>query len=109
MSLERVIRPFAVNSVFTARSLPPIQPAVDPKPDVVLTFGDPISLLAKANGVTTLFGGAKLNEVSRRTSVKRVYNPTDNSQYVDVQRIEELVLKDAQTNQLHTFTLNNPA
>jgi hypothetical protein len=109
MSLERIVRPFAPGEVFTARVLPPVQPAVAALPDVVLTFGNAIQLLAKPNGVTALFGGVKLNEVSRRTSVKRVFNPSDNSQFVDVERIDQLTLKDAATSQLHTFQLNNPA
>ena len=109
MTLERIIRPFAPGDVFTARVLPPVQPAVAALPDVVVIFGNAIPLLAKANGVTALVGGVKFKEVSRRTTVKRVFNPTDNSQYVDVARIEQLVLKDTATSQLHTYDLNNPA
>ena len=106
--LEGVVRPFAAGDVFTAKPLAPVQPNFVAKPDIVVTFGNPIQLQAKPIGITNLFGGVKLSEISRTTSKKRVFNPDDNSQFVDVLRIETLKMQDA-NNQTHEFTFNNPA
>jgi hypothetical protein len=107
--LEKIIRPFTATDVFTARQLPPTQPAVAAKPPVVYTFGNAIQLLAKPIGITNLTGGVKLSEVSRKTSTVRVTNPQDNSQFVDVQRIDSLIMKDVNSLQIHQFNFNNPA
>ena len=40
------------------------------------------------------------NEVSRSTSKKRIKNPEDAEQYVDVERINSLTLKDSVTGEL---------
>ena len=37
------------------------------------------------------------NEANRTTATERVYNPNDNSQYVDVQRINSLTMTDSVT------------
>lgn len=104
--LEGVVRPFAAGDVFSAKPLTPVQPNFDSKPDIVFTWGDPITLQAKPIGITNLFGGVKYTEVSRTTSTKRVFNPDDNTQFVDVQRIETLLMKD-ENGQQHNFTFNN--
>ena len=94
--------------VFTARVLPPIQPPLEIKPDINVLYGNPISLQLAAIGITNLYGGVTNTEKSRTTSTKRVFNPDDNSQWVDVQRIETLVMTD-ENKQDHTFNFNNPA
>jgi len=81
---------------------------ITPPPTITVLYGNAISLQLAANGITNLFGGVKLQEKSRTTSVKRVFNPDDNSQFVDVQRIESLVMTD-ENKQDHNFTFNNPA
>lgn len=104
--LEGVIRPFTTGDIFNARVLPPVQPAVATPPDITTLFGNQITLQLAPNGITALFGGVKLSEVSRKTSTVRVENPADSSQFVDIQRIEQLTLKDAR-GQLQDWTLNN--
>ena len=103
--LEGIVRPFIPGDVFSARVLPPAQPPIDQQEDIVVTWGNPISLQAKAIGVTNLHGGAKLQEQSRTTITRRVTNPDDPTQFVDVQAIQHIRLKD-QVGALHEFTFN---
>lgn len=104
--LEGVVRPFVVGDVFNATALPPVQPVNVAKPDIVFTFGNPITLQMKAIGITNLFGGVKLTEISRTTSTKRVFNPADRAQFVDVQRIETLLMQ-SEDGQQHNFNFKN--
>ncbi len=40
---------------------------------------------------------ARVRELSRKTKVVRVHNPKDKTQYVDIRRIEQLIMKDRVT------------
>lgn len=106
--VETIVRPFAPSDVFNARVLPPVQPPLETKPDITVNYGNPITLQLAPIGITNLFGGVKLTEKSRTTSTVRVTNPDDATQFVDVQRIESMVLTD-ENKQAHNFTFNNPA
>lgn len=52
----------------------------------------------------TLFKNGNFVEVSRSTELARVTNPEDTEQYVDVLRINRLVLRDSATGATWTFT-----
>lgn len=110
MSLERIIRPFEASEVFTARVLAPAtQPASAPEPDVELLWGDGNSGDYSQFQLSGLVGGVvTFEEKSRVTRTVRVTNPDDDSQFVDVERIEKLVLASNRGDEIH-FNLNNPA
>lgn len=113
--LEQVVRPFQQGLVFTARTLPPppnqagpslgFDPSY-PAEDIVQEWGGTIQLLYKAIGVKNLYGGAELTEVSRQTTTVRVENPDDPTQFVDVERIQKLHMRD-ENGADHFLTLNN--
>lgn len=105
--LEGIVRPFAKSTVFTARSLPPVQPVVTPPADVTATWGDAISLHMKPNGLSKWYISVELTEDSRVTHTERVTNPDDEAQYVDVEVLDALHLKDS-NGQIHKWTFNNP-
>lgn len=103
--LEGVVRPFANGDVFTAQLLPPVQPSFTAKPPITVLYGNAITLQLKAIGITNLYGGAKLAEVSRTTKTVRVTNPDDPSQFVDVEKILSMKLKD-ELDKEHFFNFN---
>lgn len=104
-SMEGIVRPFQSGDIFTARVLTPVAPAAELPPDVEQEYGGPVSLITKAIGITDL-NSRSLQETERRTSVVRVENPTDPEQFVDVERIDFMKLKDA-NGQEWDWTLNN--
>lgn len=108
MSLERIIRPFQTGDAFTARRLPPTEQPGEPQEDVVVDWGTTISsnynVWEIQNGL--IGGNVQLTEQSRVTSTQRIENPDDPDQFVEVERIEKLVLASDQGHQLN-FTLNN--
>ncbi|MCK1668617.1 hypothetical protein [Bradyrhizobium sp. 153] len=98
MSLEKVVRPFQAGDVFAPRVMPPTQPAV------VITDDDPSTLTweAKNSGDYDLgedpwlsgFNASWIEDKSRRqTETVRVQNPDDDTQYVDIERINKAVFK----------------
>jgi len=106
-SLEKVVRPFQAGDVFTARVLPPTQPAITPPAPSHSEWGGPIQLIAKGIGVRDLnTGGKHWSEVSRTSHVVRVTNPQDPEQYVE--RVSQLHLQDENGGD-HYFTFSqNP-
>lgn len=100
--LEQVVRPFQAGDVFTSKSLPAVQPSTVVKPDIVVIWGKPITLQMKAIGITNLFGGQRLSEVSRTTRTRRVFNEQNENQWVDVEEIQTLRMRDA-NHQFHDF------
>jgi len=104
-NFEGIVRPFQEGDVFTARVLDPVQTTLDPE-DIEVEWGDASPLLAKAIGIRDLNSG-NLHEVSRKTSTVRITNPTDPDQFVDVERIDELRLKD-ERGQESKWYFNNP-
>lgn len=107
--LETAVRPFQTGDVFTARVLPPMQAETVPPDPISVKWGKPISLmLAKAGGKWEVIAKwPSEDEIARTTSTVRVTNPTDPSQYVDVERIDSLTLR-AENGLARTLTLNNP-
>lgn len=108
MSLENIIRPFQLGDVFTARVLPNVQqPATAPADPVEKTFGDDSSGDYTQFQLSGLVGGVvTYNEKSRVTKTVRIHNPDDDSQFVDVERIQKLVLASSKGDEIH-FNLNN--
>ena len=103
--LEQVVRPFAAGDVFTSKTLPPVQAVATIKPNITVLFGKPIKLQMKAIGVTNLYGGARLTEISRTTRTKRIFQNGDETSpnWVDVEEINTLRMQDA-NRQFHDFT-----
>lgn len=103
--LENIVRPFQDGDVFTAKLLPPVQPNFEALPPITRLYGDAITLQLKGIGITNLYGGAKLQEISRTTKTVRISNPTDASQFVDVEKILTMKLRDEQDKE-HFFNFN---
>ena len=91
--LETVVRPFQSPS-FGSRALPPAPPPGALKPNIVVNYGDPSTLKTKAIGVRNLNSGKFWTEQSRQTHVTRVTNPSDSSQFVDVEDTDKIHFKD---------------
>jgi hypothetical protein len=111
--LEKIVRPFEQERVFTARFLPPAQPITQddedaPSDEIVLEWGAEIEHKYKQWSFGTLAGtSVKWQEVSRVTDIVRVTNPSDTSQFVDVERIRKLTVKNIE-GQEQEFDLNWP-
>jgi hypothetical protein len=105
--LETIVRPFQAGDVFTARVLPPVQPPAAPPAPITATWGKGISLLSTAIGMSDWKIGVVHTEIARKTHTVRVENPNDASQYLDVQRIDQMRLQDENGVQ-STWNFNNP-
>ncbi len=108
MSLERIVRPFQLNEVFTARHTAPVdQMPVAPQEDVTKSWGGTISGTYTQFALSGIIGGTVIyTEKDRVTQTVRVENPDDSSQFVDVERIVSMRLANDQGNEIH-FNLNN--
>lgn len=106
--LEKIVRPFQANIPFTARRLTPDQPAEGSTPEIVtLEWGDTIEANYKQYSIGGLAGATvKWTEVSRQTTTVRVSNPSDESQFVDVERIDRLTMRN-EKGQEQELVLNN--
>jgi hypothetical protein len=89
---EQIVRPFQLPTVtYPTRIFDPTKPVV--VEDVVVTYG--LEGQAKeyqcsfSENVTT-YKDEKVKEKSRETSKKRIENPDDSSQFVDVELIKKL-------------------
>ena len=102
--LEGVVRPFSAPQVFSAGALTPVQPNYTAKAPIVFTWGKAIKLQCKPIGITNLFGGERLHEISRTTVTKRVFQDDDptSPNWVDVEQIKTLKMQDA-NRQEHEF------
>lgn len=107
-NLEGIIRPFQIGDVFDARTLtPPAQPNNTPKADIIEIWGDDDSSDYQAYQLSGLIGGKVIyKEKSRVTSTHRIFNPEDSGQFVDVKRIDKLVLASDKGDEIH-FQMNN--
>jgi hypothetical protein len=110
VSLERIVRPFALVDV-----TPPVRvidPAATVVPNVVLQLGE-------VGTVKTLQGSFNSNinsytddshkEIGRTTQTKTIFNKDDPSQSVDVELIKKLTTEkgSADTYKKSTFDFNN--
>lgn len=94
MRLEYIVRPFQ-----TADVTPPsiaVDPNAEPQPNLVLKFGEQGAikqLSGSFNSTISSYTDDNHQEVSRETSVKRITNPDDSSQFVDVEVINKLTVE----------------
>ena len=99
MSLERVVRPFQRDDVFTARVLAPVQPAVPPNADnaELAWQGEADNKVAPAPDIGRFEVKIDWDEDKsrRKTETVRITNPDDERQYIDVERIKQMVLKNS--------------
>jgi hypothetical protein len=90
-SLERIVRPFQSKDVTPPqRILNPSEPPVD---NVLIQCGQNGSTKtfnSSFSSTVTSYVEAKHRELSRDTHVKRITNPDDEAQYVDVELIDKL-------------------
>jgi hypothetical protein len=90
-SLERIVRPFQSKDVTPPqRILNPSEPPVD---NVLIQCGQNGSTKtfnSSFSSTVTSYVEAKHRELSRATQVKRITNPDDETQYVDVELIDKL-------------------
>lgn len=105
-NLETIVRPFVTES-FGSRALVPVGPVGPTKPNIVVSWGNASALQAKAIGVKDLNSGKFWTEQDRKTTRVRVHNPDDPTQFVDLDRIDELHMQDEKGND-HFMTLNHP-
>ena len=93
-SFERIVRPFQTRAVTPPQRL--LSTAQQPVSNVVIECG--------AVGSTKLLNGSETHdrtyymestnkEISRETTSKRITNPDDTSQYVDVEFIDKLTTR----------------
>lgn len=111
MSMEKIVRPFQLPSVTPPRR---VIEAEKPVKNATLSIGK------KGSGQTfsynlfffTAFdvkpGENNIHtEVSRRETIRRVENPDDSEQHVDVKVLEEVKLRKG-TNDYNTYKFKNP-
>ena len=103
-SFEKIVRPFQSKDVTPPQVI--LDPAAEPLDNVKISCG--------ATGETKTFSGSfslersyyvgqQLREVARETTTKRITNPDDPSQYVDVETIDKIL--HSGTNSARTTTL----
>lgn len=106
MSMERIVRPFITGvTPFDARRLAPEPDRVTNDP--TMTWGGPNSGTYTQFQVSGIIGGqVNYQEKSRVTETVRVENPDDANQFVEVERIRELVMASEKGEQI-TFKMNS--
>lgn len=104
MSLERVVRPFQLGDVFTARTVMPAVPpsGVAESPDVcVLTWTGPNPGQFDDIPDSTIFNNFKVeweeDKSKRVTETVRITQDDEPENYVDVERMKSTVMTDKQT------------
>ena len=110
MSIERIVRPFQINNVFTARIAPPVQPAEEPSDLVHLEWeGSAATSYSEepAPGTMGITVEWKEDEERRVTETVRVENPEDPSQFVEVEKYKEATFKNLVTGQEQKFSFGS--
>lgn len=105
--LEQIIRPFQEGDVFTARSLPPGKPAEGVPEPAAFSWGKGIDPNFLRPDLIMEFK-SKWEEKSRATETVRVENPDDPAQFVDVERIKRLVMRNSDTGEEFEWKMNWP-
>lgn len=109
-ALEQVVRPFQRAGVsYPVRIFDPTQKVVD---DVVLSLGKEGATKTFTESLSqrvTTYQDQEIKEQSRETEVKRVTNPDDSAQYVDVENIKKLVTEQGEgaKYQKSTYSFSN--
>lgn len=93
-SLELLVRPFQARTVTPPKRVTVGEKAVDP---VNVSIGAEGGMALAFSAFTVIEFKTEdsftYQETERRTSIKRITNPDDSSQYVDVERIEQVSLR----------------
>lgn len=101
MSIERIVRPFQDRDQFRARVLPPTQAleAQEVEPVVVtISSRADTEYVDEPPPVALGFNAEWVEDIDRRvTDTVRVENPDDASQFVEIERIRTMVLKNTQS------------
>lgn len=101
------IPPAMPNTVPTVKNLPAVPPATDLKSAIqaVNAIRQIVQIITNQQIQQPYTNNfiADWEESDRVTEVVRVYNPNDKSQYVDIQRINKLTMKDKKTGSKWTF------
>lgn len=98
-------------------AIPPAQPNVQSLAQTVNAMRQTIMILTGRQGVQGPQGvpgkpgqsgnaqskKAQWTEASRQTEQVKIYNPNDNTQFIEVERINSLTMKDSATNQTWTW------
>ena len=96
MTFERIVRPFQTVQVAPLpQGATVLEPNV-PLPPITLVFGqsgDIKSLNGSGSSESTAFTDDKMKETKRETVVKRVENPDDSSQYVNVENPKKIEME----------------
>jgi hypothetical protein len=111
MTFERIVRPFQARTVAPAPVLPAPGSTTAAVPNVELKFG--------AVGETKTFNGSEshsmstfcptaVRETARETHTKRVENPDDPTQYVNVEVIDKLTTSENNGLKKTTTFKNDP-
>ena len=90
-SLERIVRPFQSKDVTPPRRI--LSPSESPADSVLIQCGQAGSTKtfnSSYSSTITSYVENKYRELRRDTSVKRITNPDDETQYVDVELIDKL-------------------
>ena len=109
-ALERIVRPFQRSGVsYPTRIFDPTQKEVE---DAVLMIGKEGSTKTfneSFSSRVTTYKDQEVKEQSRETETKRIKNPDDESQFVDVENIKKLVTEQGEgaKYQKSTYTFAN--
>lgn len=109
-TLEQIVRPFQRSGVsYPVRIFDPTQKAAD---DVVLTLGKEGTTKTFTESLSqriTTYQDQQIKEQSRETEVKRITNPDDSAQYVDVENVKKLVTEQGEgaKYQKSTYSFSN--
>lgn len=110
MSVEKIVRPFQAGDVFDARVLAPSQPAFEPNTDEAsLTWKGSAKAEYNEEPAPMMLGFTAewAEDTGRRiTEQVRVTNPKDSDQYVDVERIKQMVFKNQKTGEELPLKMN---
>jgi hypothetical protein len=106
-SLERIVRPFQSKDVTPPqRIFSPSETPVDNVRIVCGQTGSTKTFNSSYSSTITSYVENRHRELTRETSVKRITNPEDETQYVDVELIDKLKVSGV-NGQETTFTYKN--
>ena len=106
-ALEQIVRPFQRTGVSYPTRI--FDPTRKPSEDAVLTLGKEGSTKTFNESFServTTYKDQEIKEKSRETEVKRIKNPDDESQFVDVENIKKLVTEQGEGAKYQRSTYN---
>jgi hypothetical protein len=109
-ALERIVRPFQRTGVsYPTRIFDPTQKQTDDAVLMIGKEGSTKSFNESFSSRVTTYKDQEIKEQSRQTETKRIKNPDDESQFVDVENIKKLVTEQGEgaKYQKSTYTFAN--